>query len=245
MAFLYGISPVLECVKHQRRDIHRLYVKEGKPSPRIQEILNLARKASLKVETIGVQSLGDRAQSRNHQGVVLEAGELYTLGLSDFLREQPQDKVTLVALDQIEDPQNLGSIVRSAAFLGAKAVMFAKSHSSPLSPAVSKASAGALEFFPMVSVPNLSQALTELQDDLFHIWGADSGEGAQDYKSAKPGDRQVLVLGNEGRGLRALTQKRCHALVRIPGGPDPDSLNVSVSTGILLSHFLSAEHRTP
>lgn len=239
MAILYGIAPVLECLKHRRRDIRRLYLKDGKPSPRIRDIQGLAQKHSIPIEQLSAQSLGDRTESGNHQGVALDVGELRTLDLMNILEDHGQGRVTLVALDQIEDPQNLGSMVRSAAFLGAQGLITSEAHSSPLSPAASKASAGTLEFFPIIVVPNLAQALTKLEKDLFHIWGADATDEALDYRTVKPQERQVVVLGNEGRGLRSLTQKRCHDLVRIPGGPNPDSLNVGVSTGILLAHFLS------
>ena len=238
MAVLYGVAPVLECLKARRRDIHKLIVKEGKPNPRIEAILEEAARAGVRVEEAGVQSLGDRTHSESHQGVALEVGELPVFGLEAFLEADPHGHVTLVAVDQIEDPQNLGGIVRSAAFLGAQALLTARTRTSPLSPAASKASAGALEFFPVVEVPNLAQALTALEEDLFRIWGADSGEEAGDYRELEPADRQVLILGNEGRGLRALTRKRCHQLIRIPGGPGPDSLNVSVSAGILLAHLV-------
>ena len=112
----------------------------------------------------------------------------------------------VVALDQVEDPQNLGGIARSAAFLGADALILHRAHSAPLSPAASKASAGALEFFPVIEVPNLSNALQTLQKENFFVYGA-ALEDAVDYREVDRADRAVLVLGSEGEGLRSLTRK--------------------------------------
>ncbi|HKI84528.1 MAG TPA: 23S rRNA (guanosine(2251)-2'-O)-methyltransferase RlmB [Candidatus Krumholzibacteria bacterium] len=236
---LYGILPVAEALRQRRRQLTRLYLKSGISSARIKEILQLARAAKVPYEEKSAHELSSLAKSRHHQGVVLQCGPLPLLSLEE-VEAGPGTRSLLVALDQIEDPQNLGGIARSAAFLGADAMLVLRSHSAPLSPAASRASAGALEFFKVAEVANLSTALLRLADAGYFLVGA-ALEEAIDFHQVEPRERCVLVLGNEGGGLRKLTRKRCEVLVQIPrvtrGNIEMESLNVNVAAGILLSHF--------
>ena len=145
----------------------------------------------------------------------------------------------LVALDQIQDPQNLGAIIRTAAFLGATGLITLRHSSAPLSAVVSKASAGALEFFPIIQETNLADVLARCRDAGYTIAGTALTEDSVDFRRVSPADQMVLVLGNEGSGLRPLTLKRCDAVVRIPGTPGVESLNVNAAAAILLQHFAS------
>lgn len=233
---LYGIAPVAEALRQGRRELRRLYSKEGKASPRLKLVLQEARRQGVPVEERSAHDLASLAGSRQHQGAVLDCGELPLLDLDEFL-ENAGPRSLVVALDQVEDPQNLGGIARSAAFLGADALILHRANRAPLSPAASKASAGALEFFPVVEVSNLSNALQALQKENFFTYGA-ALEDAVDYREVDRADRAVLVLGSEGDGLRSLTRKRCDQLVFIPRrGQEMESLNVSVAAGILLARF--------
>jgi 23S rRNA (guanosine2251-2'-O)-methyltransferase len=236
---LYGILPVAEALRQKRRQLDRLYLKSGIRSARIKEILRLARAAKVPYEEKSAHELSGLAKSRQHQGVVLQCGPLPLLSLDEVLAGAGTRSL-LVALDQIEDPQNLGGIARSAAFLGADAMIVLRAHSAPLSAAASRASAGALEFFPVVEVGNLSMALLSLADAGYFLVGA-ALEEAIEFHEVKARERCVLVLGNEGGGLRKLTRKRCEVLVQIPrvarGEVEMESLNVNVAAGILLSHF--------
>jgi len=143
----------------------------------------------------------------------------------------------VLALDRIEDPQNLGGLARTAAFLGADAMLLHRDKAAPLSAAASKASAGALERFPVVQEGNLARALERLRRDRFFVYGAALEEDAVEFGEAEAAPRTVLVVGNEGEGLRALTRKRCDCLLRIPGRAGTESLNVNVAAGILLRHL--------
>ncbi len=236
---LYGITPVHEALRAGRRSIERLLVKEGKPSPRLRDILDLARERGVPVETRTVHEIGREVRSRQHQGVALECGELPTLDLDDLLGGLPPGPALILALDQVEDPQNLGALIRTAAFLGADAVLTLRSRSAPLSPAASKASAGTMEFFPVVQAPNLAESLRRLQREGWWVAGSSLAEGCVDYRDIAPAEKTVLVMGAEGSGIRSLTGRRCDALVKIPGTPEVESLNVTVSAGILLAHFLA------
>jgi len=236
---LYGILPVAEALRQRRRELNRLYLKPGKSSARLKEILRLARAAGVRYEEKSGHELSGLAGTRHHQGVVLDCGALPLLSLEEVLAP-PQTRSLLVALDQIEDPQNLGGIARSAAFLGAHALLALRAHAAPFSPAASKASAGALEFFPVVELPNLAQALRRLAKEGYQVIGA-ALEDAVEFREVRPAERCVLVLGSEGGGLRQLTRKRCDLLVKIPrissAPAEMESLNVNVAAGILLAHF--------
>jgi predicted rRNA methylase len=244
---LYGIEPVAAAVRHGRRELRRLYVRSPAASPRLAALVESARDRDLPVQEASVHQLGNLARTRQHQGVVLDCGPLPLLFLEDFLAAAGP-RCLVVALDQVEDPQNLGTIARSCAFLGGDALLVLRARSAPLSPAASKASAGALELLPLVEVPNLAQAITQMQDAGFFVLGA-SAEDAVDYRQIPPPARCVLVLGNEGQGLRRLSRERCDQLVRIPRRAVTDepveSLNVGVACGILLAHLGAGRPEEP
>jgi len=235
---LYGIAPVIECLRAGRRHCQRLYIKEGKPGPQLQEIVQLARQRRLQVEEASVQTLANLAQDRHHQGAVLQCGDLPTHDLRDFLASAGYEASCIVALDQIQDPQNLGAIIRTAAFLGASAVLTLRHGSAPLSAAVSKASAGALERFPVIQAANLSDSLLRCRDEGYTVIGTALSDEAVDFRGIARPERLVLVLGSEGEGMRSLSQKRCEFIVKIPGRPGTQSLNVNASAAILLQHFV-------
>jgi 23S rRNA (guanosine2251-2'-O)-methyltransferase len=243
---LYGIAPIQQCLQQRRRACRKLLIKENSASPRLTEIRALAIEQGLQVAETSTHQLATLTGSTAHQGVALFCGPLPTPELGDFLTSiSEQPTILLIALDQVEDPQNVGAIIRSAAFLGADGLLMLKRHAAPLSPAVSKASAGALESFPIVLINNLAQCLTTLQKQGFNVIGAGSGDGAVDYRTVPQASFTVLVLGNEGQGLRELTRKRCDFLARIPGKETVESLNVSAAAAILIQHLAGTDHRLP
>ena len=237
---LYGIAPVHAALRAQRREMRAVYIKESGAGPALQEIERLAKTIGLRVERGSTHSLGNLAKSAQHQGVVLSCGELPTV---DFRELLAAGAAPLVALDRVEDPQNLGSIARSALFFGVSALIVLSQHSAPLSAAASKASAGALEELPVAVVPNLAQALAEAHDAGYHLLGAVPDAGGVPLDSLQVPGRCLLVLGGEGPGLRPLTRRRCDQLVRIEGG-GLESLNVGVAAGILL-HRLRRDRPLP
>lgn len=238
-SFLYGVTPVQQCLQHNNRDCFELYLKTTDPkSPRLKEILKLAQLKNVPIKKVDPHKLGQLCGTKHHQGVVLSCSDRSTLTLNDFLESDiAKSRHLLVALDQLEDPQNVGAIIRSAAFLGASAILTLKKHSAPLSPTVSKASAGALEHFPIIEVTNLSETLQTLKKQGYLILGATLEEDSLDFQTISKTEWMVLVLGNEGSGLRNLTIKRCDQLVHIPGKPNTESLNVSAAAAILIQHF--------
>lgn len=239
-SFLYGISPVQQCLLHNSRNCKELLVKANSKAPRVKEILTLARQRKVPVKECDPNQLGRLAGTKLHQGVVLKCGELNRYSLDQFLTSDAfGERSLIVAVDQVEDPQNLGAIIRSAAFLGASALLTLRKHSAPLTATVSKASAGALEYFPIIEETNLSESLQRLKREGFSIAGAMLGEQSVPLRELPRTDYMTLVLGNEGQGLRKLTQKRCDYLTYIPGNEETESLNVSAAAAILIHHLVN------
>jgi len=218
-----------------------LLLKEGSGSPRVKELLRLAQVQGVSVKKVDGGRLASMTGSRLHQGVALSCGDLKTHDLDEFIEGLPGNgRQLLVAMDQVEDPQNLGAVIRSAAFLGAVGLISLKKHAAPLSATVSKASAGSLEHFPVIQVGNLSECLQRLKKEGFTVAGAAGDEEAIPFHEMPLTERMVLVMGNEGQGLRNLTRRRCDVLIRIPGNEKVESLNVSAAASILIHHLVSS-----
>jgi len=239
---LYGIAPVQQCLIYGKRECYKLLLKDSNSSPRVKKLVQLAQAQGIPVKRIEGGEMATLTGSKLHQGVALSCSDLKVHDLDEFLEGMPRDgRQLLIAMDQIEDPQNLGAVIRSAAFLGAAGLISLKKNSAPLSAAVSKASAGALEHFPVIEVVNLSETLQRLKKEAFSIVGAAGDEEAILFQEVPLADRMVLVMGNEGQGLRNLTRKRCDYLIRISGNETVESLNVSAAAAILIHHLVSSD----
>lgn len=237
---LYGINPVLSALQAGKRKPNRLYLKSGKLSEKLELLGKTARELGIPVDSVLPQELEALCASPQHQGVVYRCGPLPLLPENDALAftEQP-DAVQpgavpplLVALDQVEDPQNLGAVVRSCAAFGANGVVMTRRHGAPTSAATSKASAGALETFPLYEAANMARFLENAKLKGFWVAGAviSGGQPLYRFKRDQP---LVLVLGNEGRGIRPLVEKLCDYQLTIPI-TGRDSLNVSAAAAVLL-----------
>ena len=176
-----------------------------------------------------------------HQGIALRVGPLPPVSIGEALgRGGPRAPRLAIALDRINDPHNLGAIVRSAAAFGASAVIVTERHAPAASGVVAKAAEGALETVPLVRVTNLARALGEIKEAGFWVLGLDPRADRPLAQAMPPGD-VAIVLGAEGGGLRRLTAERCDALCRIATSPDAESLNVSNAAAVALYEL----RRTP
>ena len=225
---LAGIHPVAEALR-AGRPIERVLVAKGAGGPRLQEIIDLARQGSVPLRFEPRPALDRLAGCAAHQGVV-------ALGASQ--RYRSLDDIAAVArllvfLDGVEDPHNLGAIIRTAHAAGANAVVIPERRAAGLTETVAKAAAGALEHLPIVRVGNLNRALDEIKERGFWIYGVDE-RGEQDYDQLEYASPAALVLGGEGKGMHEMVRKRCHAVVRIPMAGKISSLNVSVAAGVVL-----------
>jgi 23S rRNA (guanosine2251-2'-O)-methyltransferase len=201
--------------------------------PGLDEIRAAARSAGVPVQEVEPEALlAAVAEGASTQGVLLDAGPLPETQL-DGLAAEPG---LIVALDGVEDPQNLGAITRVAEAAGARGLLLTRRHSPPLSPGVSRASAGAIEWLPVARVPNLSRALKTLKEKGFWIFGCDPEAEITvfELEARVLGEAQVVVLGAEGRGLRPGIQRALDHRVRIPMAGRVASLNVATAAAVIL-----------
>lgn len=232
---LTGLQAVREALRARRRPLYRLRVRPGAARPEVAELIRLAERAGVPVE----REEGAAGSRELHQGIALEAGPLPELALEALAGEVSGPHATLVALDGVEDPQNLGAIARVSDAAGAAGLVLTHRRAPPLSAAVARASAGAIEWIPTARVPNLGRALKLLKREGFWIFGADAevAEGAEDLfelpDRALRG-RRVVVLGAEGRGLRQGVARSLDHRVRIPMQGRVASLNVAAAAAVVL-----------
>lgn len=223
-----GVHPVREALLAGRA-FDRILIARGAGGPRLQEIIDLARERSLTLRFEPREALDRISFGATHQGVVA-VGAAHSYAELDQVLEGAR---LLVVLDGVEDPHNLGAIVRSAHAAGANAVIVPERRAAGLTETVVKAAAGALEYLPVVRVGNLNQTFDDLKKRGFWIYGLDE-RGGELYTEAEYAAPTVFVLGGEGRGLHELVKKHCDALVRIPMAGAIGSLNVSVAAGVVL-----------
>jgi len=228
---LRGIHPVLEALRAGRRALHQVRVREGaRPRP-IAELVELAGQLGVPVEEVEAGKWHEEPPGQ----IELLAGALPEVSLEDLARagEAPR---TLVALDGVEDPQNLGAIARVAEAAGASGLLLTRRRSAPLSASVSRASAGAIEWLPVARVTNLVRALKQLKTMGFWVFGS-TPEGGDDLFSLPDrivrGDR-IVVLGGEGPGLRPGTLRAVDHRVVIPMAGRVASLNVGAAAAVTL-----------
>ncbi len=223
-----GIHPVLEALR-ARHPFERVLIAKGAGGPRIEEIVTLCRSAGVPVRFEPRETLDRMAGSAVHQGVVaLGAAERH----ADF-DELAASARMLVVLDGVEDPHNLGAIVRTAHAAGASGIVVPERRAAGLTETVAKAAAGALEYLPVARVTNVSRTLETLKQRGYWIYGLDE-RGDQDYDRVEYTEPVALVLGGEGKGLHEVVRRHCDFLVRIPLAGKISSLNVSVAAGVVL-----------
>lgn len=234
---VYGRIPVLECLKADRRTARRLHLFEGGKNQ--SDLISAA--PNIPVEWATRAELDYLSHDGVHQGVILEADPLPLLDLGNWIEDRSGPQSLVVILDCIEDPQNFGAIARSAVACGASALIFGKDRSAPITPAVLKAAAGAMEYIDLIQATNLPRAIEALQKASFWVAGLDA-EGEKLIWDADFSGRTGLVIGNEGKGIRPLVKKKCDYMVHIPISGPISSLNASVSAAIALAECVRQQH---
>jgi len=228
LAVLVGIHPVVEALR-AKRPLERILIARGLGGARIQEVVDLARAAGTPLRFEERGALDRLSSVKSHQGVIaLGAAKKYA-----ELEDVAPAAHLLVVLDGVEDPHNLGAIVRTAHAAGAGAVVIPERRAAGLTDVVAKAAAGALEHLPVVRTVNINQTLRSLREMGYFVYGIDE-RGETSYNDVAWADRSVVVLGAEGKGLHELVKKNCDLLVRIPMAGKIASLNVSVAAGVVL-----------
>ena len=245
MRRLIGIHAVAAAVRSAQGsgpDLERVIVAQGTRNNRLQAVIDDCRTAGIPVRFEPKTALRRAAGTGAHQNIIaILSAERYQT-LEDVL-ENASDESTIVVLDSVQDPHNLGAIIRSADGAGAAAVVIPERRSASLTEAAAKAASGALASLSVVRVKNLGRALEQLKEADFWIYGFDS-EATADYDSIDYADRSALVMGGESRGLREKVAARCDFLVRIPLAGTVSSLNVSVAAGIAMFE-IERQRRSP
>jgi 23S rRNA (guanosine2251-2'-O)-methyltransferase len=231
---IYGLNPVIEALRSNRRAFE-LFVAGSSEDKRLEKVLKLAKEKGLPVRTREKADISRLCGSDHHQGVALKVEAFAYSDLNDILNKCRESfkKGLLIVLDGIQDPHNLGALIRSAACAGAHGVIIPKDRAARITPAVEKASAGAVETIPVAQVVNIAQTLEELKTEGFWIYGATDSSGTSVYEQDFTG-HTILVIGSEGEGIRPLVLRKCDVLVSIPMGGGISSLNASVAGGIIL-----------
>ena len=212
-----------------RRPLDKVLIAKGSAGPRIQEIVDLCRDHSVPVRFEPREMLDRLSKGIPHQGVVALGAVHEFVELS----EVSEGTQLLVVLDGVEDPHNLGAIIRTAHAAGVDAVIVPERRAAPLTETVERAAAGALEYLPVARVTNVTQALEKLKGQGYWIYGLDE-RGTENYDTVAYAQPTVIVLGGEGKGIHQGVQKHCDVLVKIPMAGEVPSLNVSVAAGVVL-----------
>jgi len=234
MEVLYGVHPVAEALKAGRRRFDHVIVAAERHDERLASLVADCKLAGVRVRQEPREQLTHLAGTIAHQGVVALVRQQEALAIEDlFTASDPSQKRLLLALDGVEDPQNLGALLRVADGAGVDGVVLTERRAAPLSPVAVKASAGASEHLRIARVVNLVRALQELKEQNIWVIGLDE-RGASDYDQFDFTGDCVLVLGREGAGLHDLVRRTCDHLLRIPMSGGVSSLNVSTAGAVVL-----------
>jgi 23S rRNA (guanosine2251-2'-O)-methyltransferase len=226
-----GLQPVREAIRARGAELERVVVEGTRePSPQLDALARFARDHGARVERLPRAELDRMAHGVRHQGAVAFARELALVSLDDLALDQA---ALVVALDEVQDPQNFGAVIRSCVAMGATAVIWPEHRSAPLSAATFRASAGAIEHATLCCVPSLVAALEALRDRGLSVVGLDVG-GERAVAEVDFRGPVALVIGAEGKGLRKTVKRACSALVRLPMPGPIGSLNASVAAAIAL-----------
>ena len=234
---VYGINPVLEALRAGR--VRRLKVGT-RGDKRTDEAVALARAAGIQVERVDAQALERISRGGVHQGIAADVDAPRDYSVQELVDSAAPHPALLVVLDGVEDPHNVGAIVRSVDAAGGHGIIRQERHAASLDGIAAKASAGAIAVVKVATVVNIARALEELK--AAGVWTVGfAGEGDEDYDVVDYTLPTAIVVGGEGDGLRRLTKDRCDRLVKIPMSGAVDSLNVSVAAGVAL--FEAARQR--
>jgi 23S rRNA (guanosine2251-2'-O)-methyltransferase len=236
---LYGRNAVLEALRG-RRGVERLFVADGaREDERLRALMRLATERGAEIDRIPRLMLDDATRGANHQGIALEAEPYRYTEFEDLLAAPG----TILVLDHLQDPQNVGTLFRAAEAAGLAGVVIPADRAAAVTPAVVNASAGAVEHLRMAAVPNLARALEALKGSGRWVAGLDAGAGAADILTTQIPMPAVLVVGAEGAGLGTNLRKHCDLLLSLPMRGRVESLNAATAGAIAIYELLRREAR--
>lgn len=237
---LWGIHPVFEGLEREPARFTEVIIQRDKRGSKIEEIITLAKDAGIKVQFVDSFRLsGEGSAKVRHQGIVARITETPLLSFNELKEKMAsrlarKEPTRIMILDSLQDPHNVGAIIRSALASGAAGVIVTRERSAPLGGTAAKSSAGAMSHIDICQVTNLSRALQELKELGFWVFGAVKDAEAQSIYEVDLTVPACLIVGSEGKGIRPLVKKECDFLISIPMAGDLDSLNSSVAAGVVL-----------
>jgi len=230
---LWGVNTVQEALHKNPRSLSEVLIQKGKAGPKLQEIIDAARQAKVRVRFVEPERMGV-GRGRRHQGVVARQTEARFVVLEELIEQAVAGSGRILILDSIQDPRNLGSILRSALAAGFSSIILTRERSAPLSGTVARTSAGAVSHLRISQVVNLADTLKQLKEHGFWIYGTVVDRAGESIYSTDFSGRIGLVIGSEGKGIRPLVKKQCDHLVTIPMSTDFDSLNAAVAAALIM-----------
>ena len=237
---LWGIHPIFECLEKEPDRISEIFLQKDKRGGKIEAIIEMARQHNIKLSfSESLQLTGEGSSQARHQGMIARISETPLVEFAVFLEEMTRkieegERLRLMICDSLQDPHNLGAIIRSSLASGAAGVIVTRERSAPLGGTAAKASAGAMSHITLCQVTNLVATLKDLKKAGFWIFGAVKDGDAQSLYDTDLTGNCCLVVGSEGKGIRPLVKKECDVLLSIPMTGSLDSLNSSVAAAIVL-----------
>lgn len=239
--WIIGKNPVLEALRSERA-MNKIFISDQLQKQAVNKIFGLAKERNVIVQKVPRQKI-DQLVEGNHQGVVASVAAYSYYELDElFNRAKERDEAPFfLILDEIEDPHNLGSILRTADAAGVHGVIIPKRRSVGLTAAVAKASTGAIEYIPVVRVTNIARTIDELKEQNVWVVGTDAS-GKEDYRELQGDLPLALVIGSEGKGISRLTKEKCDWTVQLPMVGKVTSLNASVAGSLLMYEVFRKRH---
>ncbi|WP_163102736.1 23S rRNA (guanosine(2251)-2'-O)-methyltransferase RlmB [Peribacillus alkalitolerans] len=230
---IMGRNPVLEALKSER-DINKIMIAEGSQKGSMQQIIAIANERKVFLQFVPKKKI-DQMVEGNHQGVIAQVAAYQYAELDDLfaVATKRNEAPFFLILDELEDPHNLGSIMRTADATGAHGIIIPKRRAVGLTSTVAKASTGAIEYIPVARVTNLSRTVEELKDRGLWIVGTDA-KGSDDYRNLDGNMPIGIIIGSEGKGMSRILKEKCDFLIHMPMVGKVTSLNASVAAGLLM-----------
>lgn len=243
--WIVGKNPVIEALR-SGRPINKIWIAEGVGKQQLGPLLSLAKERGVVIASANRKKLEQLSGSQHHQGVIASVAAYQYADVSDLLAKASEkgEAPFLLILDELEDPHNLGSILRTADAVGAHGVVIPKRRSVGLTAAVAKASAGAIEYVPVARVTNLVRTIEELKEHGVWIAGTDA-DAPQDFREGDFALPLALVIGSEGKGISRLVREHCDFMYRLPMVGRVTSLNASVAAALLMYEVYRARRPLP
>ncbi len=241
---LWGIHPVLESLQQSPERLCEIFLQKERHGEKLEQLIAVARNKHVRLNFVDrLKITGEGGSQIRHQGVIARTTQAEFLEFSEFsarLRKRIEQKehCHIVVLDSLQDPHNVGAIIRSALASGAAGVLITRQRSAPLGGTAAKSSAGAMAHIDICQVTNLVKALKELKQTGFWIFGAVKDGDARSLYDTDLAVPACLVIGSEGKGIRPLVKKECDMLLSIPMKGTLDSLNSSVAAGVFLFEIM-------